>query len=107
MGYTWTDGELITATKLNNTGGGGGGFSQYTATYSGADINLDCSYNDLMTDITAGKVPYIVNTSDNLTFGILLSLQTGPDYLANFATMNGSPLPFFNSDPDQPLAYVD
>ena len=21
MGYTWTDGELITATKLNNTGG--------------------------------------------------------------------------------------
>ena len=24
MGYTWTDGELITATKLNNTGGGGG-----------------------------------------------------------------------------------
>ena len=23
MGYTWTDGELITATKLNNTGGGG------------------------------------------------------------------------------------
>ena len=23
MGYTWTDGELITATKLNNTGGSG------------------------------------------------------------------------------------
>lgn len=23
MAYTWTDGELITATKLNNTGGGG------------------------------------------------------------------------------------
>ena len=24
MSYTWTDGELITAEKLNNTGGGGG-----------------------------------------------------------------------------------
>lgn len=107
MGYTWTDGELITATKLNNTGGGGGGLSQYTATPSGADVNLDCSYNDLVADITAGKVPYIVNSSDNLTFGILLSLQTGADYIANFATINGSPLPFFNSDPDLPLAYVD
>lgn len=26
MSYTWTNGELITADKLNQTGGGGGGF---------------------------------------------------------------------------------
>lgn len=107
MGYTWTDGELITATKLNNTGGGGGGYSEYTATASGGDINLDCSYNDLVADITAGKIPYIVNSTDNLSFGILLSLQTGGDYLAVFATQNGQALSFWNADADQPLAYID
>lgn len=32
MGYTWTDGELITATKLNNTGGGGNATVRLSAT---------------------------------------------------------------------------
>ena len=32
MGYTWTDGELITATKLNNTGGGGCAIVELSAT---------------------------------------------------------------------------
>ena len=107
MGYTWTDGELITATKLNNTGGGGGGFSQYTATASGVNLYLNCSYNDLVADIADGKIPYIVNTADDLSFGILLSLQVSGDYMANFATASGQTLPFWNSDPDQPLAYID
>lgn len=32
MSYTWTDGELITATKLNNTGGGGCAIVELSAT---------------------------------------------------------------------------
>ena len=32
MGYTWTDGELITATKLNNTGGSGCAIVELSAT---------------------------------------------------------------------------
>lgn len=47
MGYTWTDGELITATKLNNTGGGGVDCIIYTdsngnpAAYGDFDSALD------------------------------------------------------------------
>lgn len=107
MGYTWTDGELITATKLNNTGGGGGGFSQYTATVSGGNLYLDCSYNDLVADIADGKIPYIVASSDDVSFGILLSLQISGDYMATFAVASGNALSFWNSDPDQPLAFID
>lgn len=51
MGYTWTDGELITATKLNNTGGG------YDAV-----IRLTHS-NDSGTDESANLTPSIVSGS--------------------------------------------
>ena len=50
MGYTWTDGELITATKLNNTGGGG-----YDAV-----IRLTHS-NDSGADIITNLTPSIVS----------------------------------------------
>lgn len=44
MAYTWTDGELITAEKLNNTGGGGGVLV--------VNVNADSSTGNLVLDKT-------------------------------------------------------
>lgn len=52
MGYTWTNGELITATKLNNTGGGG-----YDA------VILLTHANDSSPDTTANLTPSIISGS--------------------------------------------
>lgn len=103
MGYTWTDGELITATKLNNTGGGG--FSQYTATVNGGTITLSCSYNDLISDISAGIMPYVVCNDRSITFAPLLRLDTEEDYQAYFPINSASPdgLVFFAVSADDPL----
>ena len=51
MGYTWTDGELITATKLNNTGGSG-----YDAVIrlTHASDSSDDSYTNLTPSIESG-----------------------------------------------------
>ena len=49
MGYTWTDGELITATKLNNTGGGYDAVIRLTHT------------NDSGIDSTANLTPSIIS----------------------------------------------
>ena len=54
MGYTWTDGELITATKLNNTGGGG-----TSGLVTDTSDELDKSYNEIMAMVSAGTLPFI------------------------------------------------
>ena len=40
MSYTWTTGEVITAEKLNNTGGGESGEYTITPTGGGGDEQL-------------------------------------------------------------------
>ena len=60
MGYTWTDGELITATKLNNTGGGGGYDFVITGTYNEGEftsLTLESgSYSGIVSKIQGGDV---------------------------------------------------
>ena len=47
MGYTWTDGELITATKLNNTGGSD---YDFIIEYDGNDyVATKGTYSDVYT----------------------------------------------------------
>ena len=64
MAYTWTDGELITAEKLNNTGGGdvGGAFIvNLTITeYSAEDyvITADKSFSEVQAAIENGMLVY-------------------------------------------------
>lgn len=54
MAYTWTNGELITAEKLNATGGSGGGYDLVigalynTGTY---ELTLDKTYSEIKTAI--------------------------------------------------------
>ena len=105
---TWTTGDTITATKLNKIengiAGAGSGFSQYTATNSGNGIELSCSYNDLIADISAGKMPYVVYSGGNVPFAPLLRLDTTEDYQAWFALSSDSTgLVFFAADADDPL----
>ena len=108
---TWTTGDTITASAMNKieqgiaNAGGGGGFSQYTATSSGGGIELSCSYNDLVADITDGKMPYVVYSGGSVTFAPLLRLDTTEDYQAWFALSpsDATPLVFFASDADGAL----
>lgn len=106
MGYTWTDGELITATKLNNTGGGG--TSGLVTDTSGT---LDKSYNELMAMLNAGTLPFIVDepTTDNFQIIHLVHLfDNGGTYTAEFyGGESGNPFSNFyiNADADEPLYF--
>ena len=61
MGYTWTDGELITATKLNNTGGG-------CFDISVEDGVLDKTWTEILTALTAGKIARIIGSGEDFAF---------------------------------------
>ena len=102
MSYTWTNGELITATKLNNTGGGGG-----LAHYTDTSGTLDCTYNDLLADITAGRLPYVSFSGNNITFGVLITLDTANDYEAWFGGLSGAASCYFSESADSNLVIAD
>lgn len=102
MGYTWTDGELITATKLNNTGGGGtSGLCTVTAG------TLDKSYNDLLGMLNDGVVPYIVDVDGDTTrVCILMDVLIDGNYYADFyAKENDTAYPYESATADGYLTY--
>ena len=105
MSYTWTNGELITADKLNNTGGGG--TSGLVTDTSGT---LDKSYNELMAMLNAGTMPFIVYETTN-NFQIIHLVRLFDDsgtYTAEFYGGNsGDPFIHFyiNADADEPLYF--
>ena len=103
---TWTTGDTITATKLNKMEQGiadGGGLVHYTDT-SGT---LDCTYNDLLADITAGRLPYISNSGADVTFGVLVTLDTVNDYEAWFSSVSGAVTCYFSESADSYLVLED
>lgn len=57
MGYTWTDGELITATKLNNTGGSG--VLICNSSMSNGVYVLDKTAQEIYDALLAGTPAYI------------------------------------------------
>lgn len=89
MGYTWTDGELITATKLNNTGGGDTGLIEYDT--NSAELNK--TYNELLAMLNDGIMPHYVYVFDDspeiFTYNYLLTaLYTNGSnsYIARFSS---------------------
>ena len=59
MAYTWTNGELITADKLNQTGGG-------DIVFGGAeDSTLDMTWQDIHDAMSAHKLVIIANDDGN------------------------------------------
>ena len=83
MGYTWTDGELITATKLNNTGGGG-----TSGLVTDTSDTLDKSYNELMSILNNGALPFMVYESSTDVYHILTLVRAYIEderYYAEFA----------------------
>ena len=105
---TWTTGDTITASAMNKiengiASAGGGGLVHYTDT-SGT---LDCTYNDLLADIEAGRLPYISNSSTNLVFGQLVQLDTMSDYQAWFMVQTGGAGCYFSESADSYLVFAD
>ena len=82
MGYTWTDGELITATKLNNTGGGG-----TSGLVTDTSDELDKSYNEIMAMVTAGTLPFMIFNGETLYMSFI---DDGELYEVDFAYNGGN-----------------
>ena len=78
MGYTWTDGELITATKLNNTGGGG-----TSGLVVDTEDELDKSYNEIMAMVNGGTLPFIKYDSGYICH--LTYISDSNDYTVAFS----------------------
>lgn len=99
MGYTWTDGDRITADRLNNTGGGG--TSGLCIVTSGT---MDKSYNELMAMVNAGTLPFYIRESDNAVFVFSMNETSGNDYAVDFfsAVVNDGVI-FVASDADDAL----
>ena len=57
MGYTWTDGDLITADRLNNTGGSG--VLVCNSSYDDGDWVLDKTVQEIYDAMLAGTPVYI------------------------------------------------
>ena len=55
MAYTWTNGELITAAKLNQTGGGG-----VSGLVTDTSDTLDKTWNDINAIVSSGVLPFLV-----------------------------------------------
>ena len=99
MGYTWTDGELITATKLNNTGGGG--TSGLVTVTSGT---MDKSYNELMAIVNAGTLPFYIDEDEKTVYMFAKDETVGNDYAVDFFSgIENSGILYVASDADDPL----
>lgn len=74
--------------------------------YSENDIPyLECSYNDLLADIAAGKLPYIYTSDfeENINYGSLVSITELSGISVYFIGLNGVPELYVADNPDDPL----
>lgn len=99
--HTWQTGDVVSVSRLNNIEDGieGGFLVKHTVT-NGV---LDCSYNDLVAEVNAGRLPYLYDSS--VPFSPLVKLYTEYGPMAYFGDINN--IGYANSDPDQPLVYND
>ena len=98
--HTWASGDVVSAARLNNIEDGieGGFLAKHTGTWNGNVLTLDASWNDLLAEINAGKLPYLYG-NQNWPFFMLVNFYCEDNYyLAEFqnATLTAS-------DPDDPL----
>ena len=95
MAYTWTDGELITAEKLNNTGGGdvGGAFIvNLTITEYSADdyvITADKSFSEVQAAIENGMLVYAIGNWGNKCYSLYAyEIRDGRDKYVAFSALS-------------------
>ena len=83
MSYTWTNGELITAAKLNQTGGGGDIFFDITE----EDGTLDKTWTEILTAVSAGKIARILTVYENgATCDYVLEASTDEEFWYVYTT---------------------
>lgn len=97
MAYTWTDGELITAAKLNQTGGG-----VIIATLENSAIQY--SFNELMSYVNNGYLVYLENP-DMADYSRYLLIELSGDEGGDLSAIFGN-TGLTQSDPDEPM-YID
>lgn len=104
--HTWASGDVVSVSRLNNIEDGieGGFLAKHTVT----DDTLDCSYNDLVAEVNAGKLPYLYYNATYRPFDVLTALEyASNNYKAFFGLQNHSDTWYSNTSPDQPLYYAD
>lgn len=102
---TWTTGDTITATKLNKIEQGiasaGGGVSGLCTVTNGT---MDKSYNDIMSIVNAGTLPFYIRDSDKAVFVFSMDETSGNDYAVDFfSTGVNDGVIFVSSDADEAL----
>ena len=96
--------DFLSIAGYEKSAGGGGGFAHYTDTGG----TLDCSYNDIVADITAGRLPYISNSGANIIFGALVTLDTENDsYEAWFGSTGGTFTVYYSETAEGYLTVAD
>ena len=95
MAYTWTNGELITAAKLNQTGGGG----VIIATLE--DGAIEYSFNELMSYVNNGYLVYL-ETPDMADYSRYLLIELSGDEGGDLSAIFGN-TGLTQSDPDEPM----
>lgn len=100
--HNWQTGDVVSVSRLNNIEDGieGGFLAKHTVTNG----TLDCSYNDLLAEINAGKLPYLYY-SVTLPFAPLVKLSTEYSPMAFFGDVDY--IGYANPDPDEPLYFND
>ena len=98
--HTWQTGDVVSVARLNNIEDGvasAGGMVRHINTNG----TLDASYNDLLAEVNAGKLPYLY-ASSTYPCVVLMQLDSHNGYCAYFGKNDY----FVNSVPDEPM-FVD
>ena len=100
MSYTWTDGEIITAEKLNNIENGidNNNFLITVTPQEGSNdlFQLDKTYEEILTALTNGKICFILFSSpipnDNHSYVLYADncYFDGSKYTVTFANITSS-----------------
>ena len=84
MAYEWTNGELITAEKLNNTGN--------IVVIALTDDGIDASFNDIVAFLQQGALPVMVDSDEGMNVSYLHAAYPydGKYYAEFFGLARGS-----------------
>lgn len=105
MAYTpteWQSGDVVTSAKLNNIESGITSASGLCV-YDGEESTLNKSYNDLLSMLNSGVIPFFVYNNFIYILGVIDPEDEGINFKQN--TTSGNPFYFVmpDSDPDANL----
>lgn len=101
MSYNWTNGEVITAEKLNQTGN--------IVMLSFTDDGLDASFNDIVAFLQQGVLPVVFTTTKLINERIVMdvlylysAIHDNEKYYAMFSGLRSSNIEVASVEADSP-----